>query len=68
MMITATAKTANFIITTDRGKALTAKGVVFQRYPGFAHDAPGIWIAPDSTNHVAWFLDLDGNNLSLTQH
>jgi catechol 2,3-dioxygenase-like lactoylglutathione lyase family enzyme len=47
--------------------ALTAKGVAFNRYPGFEHDALGIWTAPGSTNKVAWFLDPDGNNLSLAQ-
>jgi catechol 2,3-dioxygenase-like lactoylglutathione lyase family enzyme len=48
-------------------KALAAKGIVFNRYPGFEQDALGIWTAPGSTNRVAWFLDPDGNNLSLTQ-
>jgi catechol 2,3-dioxygenase-like lactoylglutathione lyase family enzyme len=48
-------------------KALTAKGIAFNRYPGFDQDALGIWTAPGSTNKVAWFLDPDGNNLSLTQ-
>ena len=48
-------------------KALSAKGVTFNRYPGFEHDALGIWTAPGSTNKVAWFLDPDGNNLSLAQ-
>jgi len=48
-------------------KALTAKGISFNRYPGFEHDELGIWTAPGSTNKVAWFLDPDGNNLSLAQ-
>lgn len=48
-------------------KALTAKGIAFSRYPGFEHDELGIWTAPGSTNRVAWFLDPDGNNLSLAQ-
>ena len=48
-------------------KTLTAKGVVFNRYPGFDHDELGIWQAPGSTDKVAWFLDPDGNNLSLAQ-
>jgi catechol 2,3-dioxygenase-like lactoylglutathione lyase family enzyme len=48
-------------------KALTAKGVSFNRYPGFEHDDLGIWSAPGSTNKVAWFLDPDGNNLSVAQ-
>lgn len=48
-------------------KALSAKGVTFNRYPGMEFDALGIWSPPGSTNKVAWFLDPDGNNLSLTQ-
>jgi catechol 2,3-dioxygenase-like lactoylglutathione lyase family enzyme len=47
--------------------ALIARGVAFNRYPGFEQDALGIWTAPGSTAKVAWFLDPDGNNLSLTQ-
>ena len=48
-------------------KTLTARGVKFNRYPGFEHDELGIWTAPGSSNKVAWFLDPDGNNLSLAQ-
>jgi catechol 2,3-dioxygenase-like lactoylglutathione lyase family enzyme len=48
-------------------KALVAKGVTFNVYDGFGQDALGIWTAPGSSNKVAWFLDPDGNNLSLTQ-
>ena len=48
-------------------KALKAKGVAFNVYEGFGQDELGIWTAPASTNRVAWFLDPDGNNLSLTQ-
>jgi catechol 2,3-dioxygenase-like lactoylglutathione lyase family enzyme len=48
-------------------KALTAKGITFNRYPGFEHDELGIWTAPGSTAKVAWFNDPDGNNLSLAQ-
>jgi catechol 2,3-dioxygenase-like lactoylglutathione lyase family enzyme len=47
--------------------ALMEKGVTFNRYPGFEQDALGIWTAPGSTAKVAWFLDPDGNNLSLAQ-
>ena len=47
--------------------ALKAKGVTFNIYEGFGQDELGIWTAPGSTNRVAWFLDPDGNNLSLTQ-
>lgn len=48
-------------------KTLTARGVAFNRYPGFEQDELGIWMAPGSTSKVAWFLDPDGNNLSLAQ-
>jgi len=49
--------------------ALTAKGVEFIRYPFFAdaQDAHGVWTAPGG-DKVAWFLDPDGNTLSLAQH
>jgi len=30
-------------------------------------DALGIWKSPDGGAKVAWFLDPDGNNLSLAQ-
>lgn len=46
---------------------LTAKGVVFARYPSFVQDAKGIWSAPDGTK-VAWFHDPDLNLLSVVQH
>jgi catechol 2,3-dioxygenase-like lactoylglutathione lyase family enzyme len=45
---------------------LEARGVTFARYDGMEQDAQGIW----STAHgdrIAWFADLDGNVLSLTQ-
>ena len=48
-------------------KALLARGVTFQTYEGFGQDALGIWTAPDGVAKVAWFLDADGNNLSLAQ-
>ena len=48
-------------------ESLSAKGVKFSVYPGFGQDELGIWTAPGSSNRVAWFLDPDGNNLSLTQ-
>ncbi len=46
---------------------LTAKGVMFVRYPFFVQDAKGIWTAPDGTK-VAWFPDPDLNLLSIVQH
>jgi catechol 2,3-dioxygenase-like lactoylglutathione lyase family enzyme len=48
-------------------KTLTAKGVKFNVYEGFQQDELGIWSPPGSTNKIAWFLDPDGNNLSLAQ-
>lgn len=47
--------------------ALTAKGVVFQRYGFFVQDERGVWTAPGGTK-VAWFHDPDLNLLSLVQH
>jgi catechol 2,3-dioxygenase-like lactoylglutathione lyase family enzyme len=46
---------------------LTAKGVTFAIYEGFGQDARGVWTHPGSGAKVAWFLDPEGNNLSLTQ-
>jgi catechol 2,3-dioxygenase-like lactoylglutathione lyase family enzyme len=48
-------------------KALTAKGVTFQRYGFLEQDALGIWSSPNG-DKVAWFTDPDGNVLSLSQH
>jgi catechol 2,3-dioxygenase-like lactoylglutathione lyase family enzyme len=47
--------------------AMTAKGVVFERYGFFEQDAIGIWAAPGGAK-VAWFKDPDGNTLSVSQH
>jgi catechol 2,3-dioxygenase-like lactoylglutathione lyase family enzyme len=46
---------------------LRGRGVTFTIYPGFGQDANGIWTSPAGNARVAWFLDPDGNNLSLTQ-
>lgn len=48
-------------------KALALKGVRFTVYDGMGQDELGIWTAPGSKAKVAWFLDPDGNNLSLSQ-
>lgn len=46
---------------------MTAKGVKFARY-GFLQQGPdGVWDAPGGAK-VAWFTDLDGNTLSVSQH
>jgi predicted enzyme related to lactoylglutathione lyase len=46
---------------------LTRKGVRFERYERLAQDAAGIWESPSGAL-VGWFLDPDGNVLSLTQY
>lgn len=48
-------------------RTLAERGVKFEVYEGFGQDALGIWSAPGGGAKVAWFLDPDGNNLSLTQ-
>ncbi len=42
-------------------------GAEFQVYDGFGQDALGVWSSPDGGAKVAWFVDPDGNILSLTQ-
>ena len=49
-------------------QVLKTKGVSFHVYPGFGQDENGIWTSPDGSARVAWFLDPDGNILSLTEH
>jgi catechol 2,3-dioxygenase-like lactoylglutathione lyase family enzyme len=48
-------------------RALQAKGVKFERFPGMQQDELGVWTAPGGSK-VAWFKDPDGNVLSLSQH
>ena len=43
---------------------LVEAGVTFNRYDGMEQDGRGIWAAPGGAR-IAWFLDPDGNNLSL---
>lgn len=47
-------------------KALCAKSVAFNIYPGFGQDELGIWRDADTETHVAWFNDPDGNVLSVS--
>jgi catechol 2,3-dioxygenase-like lactoylglutathione lyase family enzyme len=47
--------------------ALAEKGVTFERFPGFHHDAQGVWQAPDGAR-VVWLRDPDGNLLSVVQY
>ena len=49
-----------------RVKELTSRGVLFERFPGLPQDEHGVWATPSGAK-VAWFKDLDGNVLSLTQ-
>jgi predicted enzyme related to lactoylglutathione lyase len=44
---------------------LTAKGVTFERYPGFDQDEKGIARGPGPS--IAWFKDPAGNILSVLQ-
>jgi len=46
---------------------LTARGVVFEKYPFVQDQERGIWTAPGG-DKVAWFKDPDGNVLSVSQH
>lgn len=48
-------------------RGLDAAGVVFERYAWLKQDELGIWNAPGG-GKVAWFKDLDGNVLSVSQH
>lgn len=45
---------------------LAGRGVEFVHYGGVDQDDRGVWSAPEGTR-IAWFLDPDGNNLSLVQ-
>ena len=45
---------------------LNKKGIFFERYDFLQQDDLGIWEAPGGTK-VAWFIDADGNTLSLDE-
>lgn len=45
---------------------LVSKGVSFTRFQGMDQAANGVWTTPNG-DRIAWFTDLDGNTLSLTQ-
>jgi catechol 2,3-dioxygenase-like lactoylglutathione lyase family enzyme len=47
--------------------ALAEKGVKCEIYEGFGQDARGIWTDAERGVKIAWFLDPEGNNLSVTQ-
>ena len=46
-------------------RELAARGVMFLRYDMMDQDEDGIWSSEGG--RVAWFADLEGNTLSLTQ-
>ncbi len=46
---------------------LVSRGVEFQLFEGLPQNDDGIWRTPDGAQ-IAWFLDPDGNTLSLTEH
>ncbi len=47
--------------------ALVGRGITFNIYEDLGQDEDGIWTAPDGIVKVAWFLDPDGNVLSLAE-
>ena len=48
-------------------RALRDKGVALTIYENMGQDQDGVWTAPDGRTKVAWFVDPDGNVLSLSQ-
>ena len=46
--------------------SLSSSDISFRRYDGIDQDDRGIWTTPGG-DRVAWFLDPDGNTLSLTE-
>ena len=47
-------------------KSLNDKNVFCEKYDFLKQDNLGVWISPNGSK-VAWFKDLDGNVLSLTE-
>ncbi|SRR6266849_6611248 len=47
-------------------RALSGRGVAFQRYSYLTQDSHGVWMAPSGAK-IAWFKDPDGNLISLTE-
>jgi catechol 2,3-dioxygenase-like lactoylglutathione lyase family enzyme len=48
-------------------KALSLRGVEWERFAHFPQDAAGVLVTPDGAK-VAWFRDPDGNLLSIVQY
>ena len=46
---------------------LAAKGVTFERFANFRHDARGVVTTPEGAQ-VAWLRDPDGNLISVVQY
>jgi len=46
---------------------LDARGVTWERFPGFPHDQDGL-VATSEGARVIWFKDPDGNILSIVQY
>jgi predicted enzyme related to lactoylglutathione lyase len=47
-------------------RELNAKGVTCEKYGFIDQDDLGVWVSPNGSK-VAWFKDMDGNVLSLTE-
>jgi len=48
-------------------KSLREKGIKFERYNALEQDDLGIWTSPSKAK-IAWFKDIEGNLLSLTEY
>ena len=46
---------------------LSARGIIWERFSGFPHDATGMLVTPESAK-VVWLRDPDGNLLSIVQY
>jgi catechol 2,3-dioxygenase-like lactoylglutathione lyase family enzyme len=47
-------------------RALTDRGVTFERFDRMGQDALGVWTSPDG-GRITWFKDPDGNMLSVAE-
>jgi catechol 2,3-dioxygenase-like lactoylglutathione lyase family enzyme len=56
-------RVADIVSTVE---ALAKRGVVFTHYDSMDQDESGVWTTAGG-DRVAWFTDLDGNTLSVTQ-
>ena len=51
---------------SDTITRLESRGITCTRYDGMQQDMQGVWTTPGG-DRIAWFLDPDGNVLSLTE-